>query len=185
MADPQLVIPSLVLVDIWHFAPFAMLILLAGLRSLPREPFESAMIDGASRWQMFWKIAVPLLRPVLVVVLIFRTIDALKVFDIIWVITAGGPGVSSGDALRLRLQPGLQVSGPRLRLGGHRRVHPDRRGRQHRLDPCARGERGMSTAVARNASASGAARSGGSPRARCSAARCCAAGVLPVPAGHG
>ena len=95
VADPGLVIPSLVLVDIWHFAPFAMLILLAGLRSLPREPFESAMIDGASRWQMFWRITVPLLGPVLVVVLIFRTIDALKVFDIIWVITAGGPGVSS------------------------------------------------------------------------------------------
>ena len=95
VADPLLVIPSLVLVDIWHFAPFAMLVLLAGLRSLPREPVESAMIDGASRWQVFWRITVPLLRPVLVVVLIFRTIDALKVFDVIWVITAGGPGVSS------------------------------------------------------------------------------------------
>jgi multiple sugar transport system permease protein len=95
VADPTLVIPSLVLVDIWHFAPFAMLILLAGLRSLPSEPFESAMIDGASRWQSFWRITVPLLRPVLVVVLIFRTIDSLKVFDIIYVITAGGPGFSS------------------------------------------------------------------------------------------
>ena len=78
-----------------HFAPFAMLILLAGLRSLPSEPFESAMMDGASRWQSFWHITVPLLQPMLVVVLIFRTIDSLKVFDIIWVITAGGPGFSS------------------------------------------------------------------------------------------
>ncbi len=95
VADPRLVIPSLVLVDIWHFAPFAMLILLAGLRSLPPEPFESAVMDGASRWQMFWRITLPLLRPMLVVVLIFRTIDSLKVFDIIWVITAGGPGFSS------------------------------------------------------------------------------------------
>ena len=95
VADPVLVIPSLVLVDVWHFAPFAMLILLAGLRSLPREPFELAMIDGASRPQIFVRITIPLLAPVLVVVLIFRTIDALKVFDIIWVITAGGPGVSS------------------------------------------------------------------------------------------
>jgi multiple sugar transport system permease protein len=95
VADPRLVIPSIVLVDIWHFAPFAMLILLAGLRSLPSEPFESAMMDGASRWQIFWRITVPLLQPVLVVVLIFRTIDSLKVFDIIWVITAGGPGFSS------------------------------------------------------------------------------------------
>ena len=95
VADPALVIPSLVLVDVWHFAPFSMLILLAGLRSLPTEPFESAMMDGASRLQMFWRITVPLLRPMLVVVLIFRTIDSLKVFDIIWVITAGGPGFSS------------------------------------------------------------------------------------------
>ena len=95
VADPLLVIPSIVLVDIWHFAPFAMLILLAGLRSLPSEPFESAMIDGASRWQSFWHIALPLLRPILLVVVIFRTIDSLKVFDIIWVITAGGPGFSS------------------------------------------------------------------------------------------
>ena len=95
VADPNWVIPSLVLVDVWHFAPFAMLILLAGLRSLPASPFESAMIDGATRWQMFWRITVPMLRPVLLVVLIFRTIDALKVFDIIWVITAGGPGFSS------------------------------------------------------------------------------------------
>jgi multiple sugar transport system permease protein len=95
VADPRLAIPSIVLVDVWHFAPFAMLILLAGLRSLPPEPFESAMIDGASRWQIFWRITVPLLQPVLVVVLMFRTIDALKVFDLIWVITAGGPGFGS------------------------------------------------------------------------------------------
>ena len=95
VADPALAIPSIVLVDIWHFAPFAMLILLAGLRSLPREPFESAMIDGASRWQIFWRITLPLLQPVLVVVLIFRIIDSLKVFDLIWVMTAGGPGFAS------------------------------------------------------------------------------------------
>jgi len=95
VADPWLVIPSIVLVDVWHSAPFAMLILLAGLKSLPREPFESAMIDGATRWQMFTRITLPMLQPVLIVVLIFRTIDSLKVFDLIWVITAGGPGSSS------------------------------------------------------------------------------------------
>jgi multiple sugar transport system permease protein len=83
------------MVDVWHSAPFAMIVLLAGLRSLPREPIESAMIDGASRLQIFRLITLPMLRPVLVVVLMFRTIDALKAFDIIWVITAGGPGTSS------------------------------------------------------------------------------------------
>jgi multiple sugar transport system permease protein len=95
VADPRLAIPSIVLVDVWHFAPFAGLILLAGLRSLPVEPFESAMIDGASRVQTFLRITLPLLRPVLLVVLMFRTIDALKVFDLIWVMTAGGPGFAS------------------------------------------------------------------------------------------
>lgn len=95
VADPWLAIPTVVMVDVWHFAPFAMLVLLAGLRALPPEPFESAMIDGASRWQTFWRITLPLLRPVLLVVLMFRTIDALKVFDLIWVMTAGGPGFAS------------------------------------------------------------------------------------------
>jgi multiple sugar transport system permease protein len=72
VADPTLVIPCIVLVDVWHSAPFAMIILLAGLRSLPREPLESAMIDGASRLQIFRMITLPMLKPVLVVVLIFR-----------------------------------------------------------------------------------------------------------------
>src|SRR5262249_60644720 len=96
VADARLALPSIGLVDVWHFAPFAMLILLAGLRSLPPEPFESAMIDGASRWQIFWRITVPLLQPVLVVVLLFRTIDALKVFDLLWAITAVPAGCASG-----------------------------------------------------------------------------------------
>ena len=95
VADPLLVDPLHRAGRCLASAPFAMMILLAGLQSLPREPFESAMIDGATRWQIFWRITMPMLKPVLVVVLIFRTIDALKVFDLIWVITAGGPGSSS------------------------------------------------------------------------------------------
>jgi len=95
VADTSLVILCVVLVDVWHSSPFAMIVLLAGLRSLPREPVESAMIDGATRLQIFRLITLPMLKPVLVVVLIFRTIDSLKAFDIIWVITAGGPGTSS------------------------------------------------------------------------------------------
>ncbi|MCX6047389.1 MAG: sugar ABC transporter permease [Chloroflexi bacterium] len=95
VADARWVIPTVVMVDVWHSAPFVMLILLAGIRSLPYEPFESAMIDGATRWQMFTKITLPLIRPALVVAMMFRTIDALKVFDLIWVMTAGGPGYDS------------------------------------------------------------------------------------------
>ena len=95
VANPNLVIPSIVMVDVWQFSPFVMLILVAGLRSLPLEPFESAMIDGASRWQVFTRITLPLLQPALAVALLFRTIDALKVFDLIYVMTAGGPGYNS------------------------------------------------------------------------------------------
>ena len=67
----------------------------AGLASLPIEPYEAALIDGASQWQMFWKITYPLVLPFLVVAMIIRTIDALKAFETIWVITNGGPGTAS------------------------------------------------------------------------------------------
>ena len=89
------VIPSLVIVDIWKWTPLIMLIVLAGLSALPPEPFESAIIDGAKPYQMLFHITVPLVKPAIMVALIFRTIDALKTFDIIFVITEGGPGFAS------------------------------------------------------------------------------------------
>jgi multiple sugar transport system permease protein len=93
--DARLVIASLTLVDTWQWTPLIALICLAGLATLPSEPYESALIDGATRWQSFRYITLPLLRPTLVVALLFRTIDALKTFDIIWVITQGGPAFAS------------------------------------------------------------------------------------------
>jgi len=93
--SPNTVIPSLILVEIWLWTPFVMIIVLGGLASLPTEPYEAALIDGANQWQMFWKITYPLVLPFLVVALIMRTIDALKVFETIWVISNGGPGTSS------------------------------------------------------------------------------------------
>ena len=72
-----------------------MLIALAGLASLPREPYEAADIDGATTLQAFWHITLPLLRPALVVAILFRAIDALKTFDIIYVMTQGGPANST------------------------------------------------------------------------------------------
>lgn len=89
------VIPTLALVEVWQWTPLVMLIVLGGLASLPTEPYESAMIDGASRWQMFRHITFPLILPFLMVAVIIRTIDALKSFDIIYVITQGGPGTAS------------------------------------------------------------------------------------------
>jgi multiple sugar transport system permease protein len=86
---------ALALVDVWQWTPLIMLIALAGLASLPREPYEAAHLDGASTAQAFWHITLPLLRPTLVVAILFRAIDALKTFDIIFVMTQGGPANAS------------------------------------------------------------------------------------------
>src|SRR5215475_7305038 len=89
------VIPSLVLVEIWHWTPLVMLIVLGGLAALPTEPYESARLDGASEWQLFRYITLPLIAPFLVIAAVIRTIDALKAFDTIYVISQGGPGTAS------------------------------------------------------------------------------------------
>jgi multiple sugar transport system permease protein len=93
--DQSTVIPSLVLVEVWHWTPLVMLIVLGGLASLPSEPYESAVIDGASQWQMFRHITFPMVLPFIMVAVVIRTIDALKAFDTIFVITQGGPGTAS------------------------------------------------------------------------------------------
>jgi multiple sugar transport system permease protein len=93
--SPTLVIPSLVLVEVWHWTPLVMLIVLGGLAALPTEPYESARLDGASEWQLFRYVTLPLVAPFIVVAAVIRTIDALKTFDTIYVITGGGPGTAS------------------------------------------------------------------------------------------
>ena len=83
---------ALVVVDTWQHTPLVMLIALAGLAALPPDPYESAQIDGATPWQSFWHITLPLLRPTVAVAALFRAIDALKAFDVIFAMTQGGPG---------------------------------------------------------------------------------------------
>jgi len=95
VADARLALPSLVLVDVWQWTPMVALILIAALQGVPGEYFEAARIDGANSWQIFWRITLPSIRNAVVVALVLRTIDALKTFDIIYVITAGGPGTAS------------------------------------------------------------------------------------------
>ncbi|MDA8218843.1 MAG: sugar ABC transporter permease [Dehalococcoidales bacterium] len=95
VADPNIALYCIVIVDSWKFTPLMMLIVLAGLSALPPEPYESAVIDGANSVQLFWYITLPLLRPVIMVALLFRSIDALKTFDSIFVITRGGPMYAS------------------------------------------------------------------------------------------
>ncbi len=96
------VMPTLIMVDIWHWTPFMMLILLAGLKNLPKDPYEAAVIDGASRMQIFFKITLPLMQPYIVLVVILRLIQNLKVFDEIFVISKGGP-MRASETLNLMI----------------------------------------------------------------------------------
>jgi multiple sugar transport system permease protein len=107
VSNAHLVIPALAAVDTWEWTPLITLITLAGLATLPVEPYESAVIDGATPAQMFWRITLPLLRPTIMVALLFRSIDCLKTFDIIYVMTAGGPGFASETLNVYTFQVGL------------------------------------------------------------------------------
>lgn len=95
IAGSNTVIPSLVLVDIWEWTPLISLIVIAGLAGLPHEPYESARVDGANSFQIFFKITLPMLAPTISVAALLRLIDCVKTFDIIYVMTMGGPGYSS------------------------------------------------------------------------------------------
>jgi len=94
-ATPFLSIVSVVLVEIWHNTPFMMLVLLAGIQSIPQELYEAARADGASPWQRFWSITLPLLKFTMVVGVMIRLIDLTKLFGLIFVLTYGGPGSST------------------------------------------------------------------------------------------
>ena len=82
ISDPATSLASVSAVDIWKTTPFVALLLLAGLQVIPGDVYEAASVDGASKWQQFWRITLPLLRPAILVTLIFRTLDALRVFDV-------------------------------------------------------------------------------------------------------
>ena len=91
LGDPGMAMGSIVLIDTWWQTAFVFIVLAAGLRALPAEPLEAAEVDGASAWQRFRYVALPLLRPVILIVMLFRTIDCMKVFAIIFGTTGGGP----------------------------------------------------------------------------------------------
>jgi multiple sugar transport system permease protein len=83
---------ALVIADVWKTTPFVVLILLAGLQAIPEDLYKQAIIDGAGMWRRFRAVTLPLVWPVLVIALIFRTIDSLRMFDLVYVLTGGGPG---------------------------------------------------------------------------------------------
>lgn len=94
-AVPGLAMHAIIAVDVWKTTPFMALLLLAGLQVIPRDLYEAARVDGASQMRQFFSITLPLLRPAMLVALIFRTLDALRVFDVIFVMTAGASGTES------------------------------------------------------------------------------------------
>ena len=92
LADPDWAIHAAVMMDVWKTTPFAALLLLAGLKTVPGELYAAARVDGAGAWERFRLITLPLLMPIVVIVLVFRTMDAIRVFDAVYVLTGGGPG---------------------------------------------------------------------------------------------
>jgi multiple sugar transport system permease protein len=91
LRDTSLALPSITAVAIWRSIGFAIVIFLAGLQQIPDIYYEAAQIDGANRWQMFWRITLPLLNPVIVYLAVLQTIDFLRMFDLVQNMTQGGP----------------------------------------------------------------------------------------------
>lgn len=95
LGDRTMAVVSVVVVDSWQNTPFVMLLLLAGLQSLPSGPQEAALVDGATRWQVYRHVILPMLAPVGLVVVMVRIIESVKLFDIIYILTGGGPGTAT------------------------------------------------------------------------------------------
>jgi len=91
LGSPSWAMNAAIFMDVWKTTPFVAILLTAGLQIIPRDLYQAAMIDGAGSWAVFRKITLPLLKPVILVVLIFRTLDAFRVFDAVYVLTGGGP----------------------------------------------------------------------------------------------
>ncbi len=109
LSDPRTALPAVILVDIWQNTPYVIIIVLAGLESLDPAPFEAASLDGASGWRLLRHITLPMLRPVIAIAMLLRTIDAAKTFAIIQTMTRGGPGTSTMAISNYVYRVGFQV----------------------------------------------------------------------------
>ncbi|MBD9375370.1 sugar ABC transporter permease [Rhizobium sp. ARZ01] len=89
--DVNLAMATIIAADVWEWTPFIFLLMLAGLASLPSEPYEAAQVDGASAWRQFWDLTIPFLKPVIAIALLLRIMDALRLFDLVFILTVGGP----------------------------------------------------------------------------------------------
>jgi multiple sugar transport system permease protein len=112
--SPQLALVSILITEIWQWTPFVFLVILSGLVALPIQPFEAARIDGAGKWQTFRSITLPYLMPTITVALLFRLMDGLKIFEPIYVLTAGGPGTTTYSITYYIYQEYMRFSHPGL-----------------------------------------------------------------------
>jgi multiple sugar transport system permease protein len=108
LGDPDLALLSLILIDVWQWTPFVMVIYVAALAALPREPFQAAAVDGASPWQAFRHLTLPMLAPVTLLILLFRLIDALLTLDLVVTTTFGGPSFRTNTVSFWIYQQGLR-----------------------------------------------------------------------------
>ena len=104
---------TLAAIDAWQWTPFMVLLLLAGLESIPKQPLEAARVDGGSAWYVFRRVTLPMLAPVLVIAVLLRALDALKVFEYVFATTRGGPGTETQTIQYFTYQTGIQF----FRLG--------------------------------------------------------------------
>jgi multiple sugar transport system permease protein len=109
MSDPGLTLLVIAAIQTWQHAPFVMLILLAGLQSVPLEPLEAARVDGASPVQVFWHVVLPWLRPLIIIVLLFRIIFAVRTFDVVYGLWQGSGPVKAGMVLGVYLYEQIRV----------------------------------------------------------------------------
>jgi multiple sugar transport system permease protein len=98
---------SLAFIDVWQWTPFMVLLLLAGLESIPKQPVEAARVDGANRFYIFRRVTLPMLSPILIVAVLLRGLDALKVFEYVYATTRGGPGIETKTIQYLTYQTGI------------------------------------------------------------------------------
>ena len=108
LSHPVYALMAVILIDVWQWTPFVFLVALAGLQSLPVEIYEAADVDGAAGFQKFWRLTLPLMQPILVIVLLLRLIEAFKVFDIPTAMTLGGPGRATEVYSLFTYRTGLQ-----------------------------------------------------------------------------
>ncbi|MGH7903148.1 MAG: carbohydrate ABC transporter permease [Candidatus Dormibacteraceae bacterium] len=95
LGTPSLALPSLIVIDIWEWTPFAILVLHAGMLAIPEDLYEAARVDGAGAWQIVRHVMIPFLMPLILIVLLLRTMDTYRIFDTIFVLTRGGPGLAT------------------------------------------------------------------------------------------